>query len=555
MTSIIAAVFKATIGLVVNKGRDKAAAKLKEGDVTDHKFRSLIVRELDEIKSKLEGLGRKDLLASISFFKEGVIILCEAFETANCQGSDRVAVAAQAASLRMEDQRPTLDVSLQLTTAGLKTVLLAEGLKNLRPDDLDELDKESLSDAKGRFQETRRKATEAFSNEGLDPSDRILAMMVRVIGTILEKVDNPANALAACRICLEELHVMPAVQKSFNVELTGGFKSWFNKAERREIITNVCQMNHVIYDVTQMVASRNKRRLTWPCINTGIQKIEPLRDVRISRYLEAEATDINVKVLSFGQGGAEEHKLNDVEGISTNSKEHVIVGDNGSIDRNVKVFDVDGKFMLSLFCFGGDQCTKACEILDVATDQDDNVYVLADLLYKSGKLVCGVCVFDKDYCESHCFDLRDNFKGWALSVEETNKRIFVLGFHQEVGCSVEVYESGGFFICNFVVPRAHPSISDITAGNEDNILLLIKDCVKIYTTFGVLLHDWSIDMVDTINYDSSLCSQRFFSVGEHVYIAKNSVREFQMKDLTFRVSIYTKEGEFVHSIHQNQPST
>ena len=422
MTSIITAVFKTTIGLLVNKGRDKAAAKLKEGDVTDHYFRSLIVRELDEIKSKLEGLGRKDLLASISFFKEGIIILYEVFETANYQDSDRVAVAAQAASLRMEDQRPTLDVSFQLTTAGLKAVSLAEGLKNLRLGDLDELAKESLSDAKGRFQEARRKATEAFGNEGLDPSDRLLAMMVRVMGTILEKVDNPANALAACRVCLEELHAMPAVQKSFNVELTGGIKSWFNKAERKEIVTEVCQMNHVIYDVTQMVASRSKRRLTWPCIDTGIQKIEPLRDVRISRYLGAEITDITVKVLSFGQGGAKEHKLNDVEGISTNSKEHVIVGDNGSIDRSVKVFDADGKFILSLFCFGGDECAKACEILDVATDQDDNVYVLADLLYKRGRLVCGLCVFDKDYCQSHCFDLRDSFKGWALSVEETNKR-------------------------------------------------------------------------------------------------------------------------------------
>jgi len=37
MSSIVTAVFKATIGLLVNKGRDKAAAKLKEGDVTDKK--------------------------------------------------------------------------------------------------------------------------------------------------------------------------------------------------------------------------------------------------------------------------------------------------------------------------------------------------------------------------------------------------------------------------------------------------------------------------------------------------------------------------------------
>ena len=72
MSSIITIVFKATIALLVNKVRDKAAEKLKDGDVTDQKFRGLIVREIDEINSQLKGLARKDLLASISFFKEGI---------------------------------------------------------------------------------------------------------------------------------------------------------------------------------------------------------------------------------------------------------------------------------------------------------------------------------------------------------------------------------------------------------------------------------------------------------------------------------------------------
>ena len=34
MSSIATAVFKLTIGLLVDKGRDKAAEKLKDGDVT-----------------------------------------------------------------------------------------------------------------------------------------------------------------------------------------------------------------------------------------------------------------------------------------------------------------------------------------------------------------------------------------------------------------------------------------------------------------------------------------------------------------------------------------
>ena len=82
MSSIAIAVFKATIGLLVNKGRDKAAEKLKDGDVTDQTFRGLIVREIDDIKCKLNGLYRKDLVASISFFEEGIGFLYKVFEEA-----------------------------------------------------------------------------------------------------------------------------------------------------------------------------------------------------------------------------------------------------------------------------------------------------------------------------------------------------------------------------------------------------------------------------------------------------------------------------------------
>ena len=45
-------------------------------------IRSLIVREIDDIKSKLDGIPRRDLLASISFFKEGVDLSNEVFNKA-----------------------------------------------------------------------------------------------------------------------------------------------------------------------------------------------------------------------------------------------------------------------------------------------------------------------------------------------------------------------------------------------------------------------------------------------------------------------------------------
>ena len=43
----------------MNEGRDVTAEKLKEGGVADKKVRDLIVREVEDIKSKLDGLSRR----------------------------------------------------------------------------------------------------------------------------------------------------------------------------------------------------------------------------------------------------------------------------------------------------------------------------------------------------------------------------------------------------------------------------------------------------------------------------------------------------------------
>ena len=193
MSSIATAVFKLTVGMLVNKGRDKAAEKLKDGDVTDQIFGDLIVREIDDIRSKLDGLARKDLQASIIFFKEGIELLYQVFDKA----------------------RITSD-----TTTYHKAFSLVKEMKKLELTGLDESATRLLSDAKKRFKDARRRATDAFANEALKTADRILAMQYRVMSTILEKVDTPADAVAPCRVCVEDLHGLPAVQEYFNVELT-----------------------------------------------------------------------------------------------------------------------------------------------------------------------------------------------------------------------------------------------------------------------------------------------------------------------------------------------
>ena len=305
MSSIVAAVFKVTVGLLVNKGRDKAAEKLKDGDITDEKFRGLIVREIDDVKSKLDGLSRKDLLASITFFKEGIGLLYQVFDKARIKSD---AATTQAAC----------DEAFSLV----------KGMKNLELTDLDESATRALSDAKKRFKDARRRATDAFANEALKPTDRILAMQYRVMATILEKVDNPADAIAPCKVCVEDLHGLSAVQEYFNVELTKGFWALFGKDERKKFIADVCHANFVIYSTTLMVCFGNKELSNWPCVISGEDKVDPLRDRRVAKVLcEQGMEHCCVTPWSFGQEGEEEHKLKFACGIATNSSGQFIVGD------------------------------------------------------------------------------------------------------------------------------------------------------------------------------------------------------------------------------------
>ena len=355
MSSIVLAVFRVTIGLLVDKGRDEAAKTLKDGDVTDQKFRGLIIREIDDIKSKLDGLSRKDLGASISFFEEGIHLLYEVFGEARPR-SEHGAATIQAAC----DE----------------AVSLATGMRRLELTGLNEAAARKLCNSKDRFKQARIEATRAFKNEALKTSDRILAMQYRVMATILETVDNPEDALAPCRVCLKELNSLSAVQNNFNVQLKKGIqavKGLFGKDKRRKIISSVCHVNRVIYNVT-LTVGRDVSFWLWPTVDMEEDLVDPLRDERVTDVLCRESKEHCYVPWSIGQGGEEKHKLKKPGGIATNSIDQFIVADWG--DEDVKVFDSSEKFM-ARFRIPTDYFKDPFTFfaLDATTDMNDNIYV------------------------------------------------------------------------------------------------------------------------------------------------------------------------------------
>ena len=508
MSSIATAVFKVTIGLLVNKGRDKAAEKLKDGDITDQRFRGLIVREIDDIKSKLDGLSRKDLGASISSFKEGIVLLYEVFNKARIRNEFGAATAQAACA---------------------EALTLAEEMAMLKLTGLDESAKRKLSSAKERFKHAREKASETFNNEALEISDRILAMQYRVMATILETVDNPEDAVAPCRVCIEELNSLSAVQNSFDVQLKKGIqavRSLFGKDERSKIISSVCHVNRVIYDVTQIVG---KEFLWISPIDIGEGGVDPLRDKRVAKVLSKQGMEHCLVTWSFGQEGKEEHKLKSPRGIATNSSGQFIVGDYG--DNDVKMFDPSGQFIQYLSLPNDDVETKL-HTYDVATDNKDNIYVLG-YEKKTGSEGFVVYEFSNTADLHHKFPVR---RGDCDRLTVTNSKVLLLSRYS----GVAVYDTDGRFVRSFG-QEALEYPRDITAANDGRVMVMEESgsCVHIFSEDGDYLEKFKLQGV---HYFPCIA---FHRASEHVVITANQERPGKLDFL--HLTIFTKHGEFVRS--------
>ena len=273
-----------------------------------------------------------------------------------------------------------------------------------------------LFDTKKRFDDAVREATKAFNNEALTPSDRILAMAVRLMATILERAENPANSLAACRSGLEELHLTPFVRENFKVELTGGVKAKFKTDKRRQIICSVCQINRIIYDVSVIVGEKQMLFLL-PCIEIGNEKVDPLRDSRVAKTLrKRDIGDCSVAWL-FGH---EEKRLRAPISVATNSIGEFLVVD--IADRCIKVFDATGTFLHS---FGiPAELVKASvkqDISAVATDRDDNIYILVNGYDNS----VDIYVLNSQAQFSHNFKVHSGFRAQRVMVKDDH--LFVPG--------------------------------------------------------------------------------------------------------------------------------
>ena len=238
MTSIVTSILSSTGGLLWNKARDSAAAKLKDGDLMD-----ATICELS------------------SFLQQGVDLLCISL---NKSKLEQKAVIQPTQQDRGETSRmssggggveSTLNEILELPHAMGEVKIYS--------------DKEFES-AKEMFKDARKRATHAVFNEALNINNRIFAAKLRVISEILEFFDCPEKAITGCLSFLQDLHSrLPAIREIFSAYLSRA-KSLFgnenrSRGRRVEAVKSVMLINYLLYQFNLKFSSRKLTdKFIWP---------------------------------------------------------------------------------------------------------------------------------------------------------------------------------------------------------------------------------------------------------------------------------------------------
>ena len=545
MSAIISAVFKATIGLIVDKGRDVAAERMKEGDVADQKFRSLIVRDLKEIHYKLDALSQKDLNAAIDFFETGLGCLYKAVDTMR---SANVSLGAAKVSERNEED-DFKQVTLPSDTDPEKTLVLADGIRNMQLTELDETTKSLLSDAQENFRLAVENATHACNNEALSTFDRITAIRYRVMAAMLKSAAETVRttgdlkstlqkALPECEQCLKKLNSLPAVQNSFKSELSQGFlniRGRFGKDERMQIISTVCQVNRTIYDAMRTVG-KDVHVLVWPYVDIGEDQVDPLRDVRVLQMLE-KSEKVDMEHYRITPGLSFDVKLvRDGSILRTNTLGQFLIAEKW--EGTVHVYDNNGMFQFSFNPQTDDTKIEIC-IRDLVTeDVSEKIYLLIGLYNEERWESSEVQVLNKTG------DLQYKFPVTRESrLVVSGSKLVILGSRE-----ADVYDQNGEFDRSFEVFKSGRDkyLFDCTATYDGRIMITHRKrdysdyhCVHVFTMEGKEIARFR----SGVGLDLAFMRFSPRSAGEHVVIAG-----YNREDGIITVELYTVDGKLVRRV-------
>ena len=519
MSSIITKILSSTVGLLWNKAVDSTASNLKDGDVTDVKIRQVIVRELTDIKTKLDGISRKDLLSSYCFLKEGVDLLNDSL--------DKSKLDHQAGSNETCDELEILNEALELPEAMKKIKIKS---------------KKEFESATMRFRNARIKATEAFSNEALDIDDRIFAAKLRIVSEILECLESPETAVTGCLSFLQNLHTLPAIREIFSAYLDGGFLALFNKEEREENVKSVMLINYVMFHFNFKFTRKFTNKLRWPgaAIELEDRSFNPIlewQEVSTKMRWGDELAHIS-KELTFEElvnpylSAVNSH--GEVLGVLRFHNEAEMV----SYSLNTKSEPVE----LPEQKDGGDEVFEKSGIKGLAVDKNNNFYIVRWVKTRTikGEVKSGMLfVLDKDYNIIHSTTL-GFLDGTKIHVASDWVNIAVNKNNDIVMMKVDdpnVYVCDNTGRLKYKFQHDADSLRDLAITNQNEIVISSYDmAVSVYTEKG--------NLKSTIKLPEG---NRPYGVTFHHVIYKIIVLTYIKEEDSFFLLCYSETGELESS--------
>ncbi|XP_046858446.1 uncharacterized protein LOC124451890 isoform X2 [Xenia sp. Carnegie-2017] len=455
MSSFISTILKWTVGVICNKIRDKTAENLKDGDVADAKLREFVVGELNDIKAKLDGLSRKDLLSSYDFLDQGIHLLLDCIENS--------AQLKEGEQERLRNLTGESQIDLSLISSNQSSEIFKDFDEEHKLDEaFKTLSIESpveLKTAVERFKNANIEATRAFNNESLSIEDRIFAAKIRVVSTILECMERPQMAITFCLSFLEKLHSLPAIREIFNVYINGGVKSLLKKNDRVENVRSVMFINRFLYQFIMKFGKTYHMALVWPTIQIKNKQFNPIMNWR--EISEGNSWDSEVQ----GPNQLELETKVYSQHIHRNSSNDLIYFDLWS--KSIMIVRKDTNDITVRKLPEGDYI-KASFI-----DKNDDIYIIVRRRTSSN---FHLVVLDSHFLVKSEISLDLTYK---YSVDF---RLFVSAENivvcDEYNRFVYVYDLQGKLIKQFTVELIGNRMQRIVVTNENEIIL--GDCLSLY---------------------------------------------------------------------------
>ncbi|CAB4035492.1 Hypothetical predicted protein, partial [Paramuricea clavata] len=422
-------------GTVLNFGlrfiSRKATEKLQNGDLADQEFRDYIVRELDDIKSKINAFCRTDLYTSISDLKKGVQRLRKSFESKTSTTYELPKDGKQSQDTTNAGASSSQTTPAQQSVTVEDAVALANAIGELKIES-----KERFEAAKESFKEAGKAATRAFHNTALSTTERILATQVRIASGILENLDDPDLAASDCLHYLEELHDMPAIKEIFSVYLEGGIKAVFKRESRVEIVETVKMINSILADFISKFKNQKMAILDWPMIECGERVVLPIHyekeDVQKMREMKITPPwDITKYKKSMG----------DIMDFAINSKGDVI-GVFSDDDHPRKLDKATGEWQP--FCLSPSN-DKMWPDKSVAIDDNDTVYVVS---FKAGSFETLLVYSSEGKITHYCtFDFIKTAEPLGITVNE-DREIIIYGKYTHYFMGTLTFQENTVYVCD-----------------------------------------------------------------------------------------------------------